>query len=135
MSLDKNNRWSTPAVVLLTREYANEGVLLGDVTRLCGAGVCRHRALLFKLLADEAGLDVALVRGNYGDASRVGGHAWNELYLPDGRRFIIDTMQRRIVPLGSDGSQASSRYLTVKNKPWYQNAEPVEAMKPKKIAN
>lgn len=135
MSLDKKNRWSTPAVVLLTREYANEGVLLGDVTRLCGAGVCRHRALLFKLLGDEAGLDVALVRGNYGDANRRGGHAWNELYLPDGRRFIIDTMQRRIVPLGSDGSQASSRYLTVKNKPWYQNSEPADSKQPQESAN
>ncbi|WP_417388848.1 EDR1-related protein [Gimesia sp.] len=124
MSLDKDNRWSTPAVVLLTREYANEGVLLGEVARICGAGVCRHRALLFKLLADEAGLDVALVRGNYGDASRAGGHAWNELYLPDGRRFIIDTMQRRIELLGTDGSQTSSRYLTVKNKPWYPKSEP-----------
>ncbi|QDT92681.1 EDR1-related protein [Gimesia algae] len=135
MSLDKNNRWSTPAVVLLTREYANEGVMLGDVTRLCGAGVCRHRALLFKLLADEAELDVALVRGNYGDASRVGGHAWNELYLPDGRRFIIDTMQRRIVNLGSDGGQTSSRYLTVKNKPWYPKSKPAEAEQPQNSAN
>lgn len=135
MSLDKNNRWSTPAVVLLTREYANEGVLLGDVTRLCGAGVCRHRALLFKLLADEAGLDVALVRGNYGDARRAGGHAWNELYLPDGRRFIIDTMQRRIELLGTDGSQTSSRYLTIDNKPWYPKSEPAEAEQPQNSAN
>ncbi|WP_417385886.1 EDR1-related protein [Gimesia sp.] len=135
MSLDKANRWSTPAVVLLTREYANEGVLLGEVTRLCGAGVCRHRALLFKLLADEAGLDVALVRGNYGDASRAGGHAWNELYLPDGRRFIIDTMQRRIELLGTDGSQTSSRYLTIDNKPWYPKSKPAEAERPQNSAN
>lgn len=135
MSLDKNNRWSTPAVVLLSREYANEGVLLGEVTRLCGAGVCRHRALLFKLLADEAGLDVALVRGNYGDASRVGGHAWNELYLPDGRRFIIDTMQRRIEPLGTDGSQTSSRYLTIDNKPWYPKSKSVDPKQPEESAN
>ncbi|QDU53698.1 EDR1-related protein [Gimesia panareensis] len=119
MSLDKNNRATMAAVSLLTDEYANQGVLLGDVTQLCGAGVCRHRALLFKILADEADLDVALVRGNYGDATRHGGHAWNELHLKDGRRILIDTMQRRIELLTPEGSKVSDRYLTIDNKPWY----------------
>ena len=32
-------------------EYASREVLLGDVADLCGSGVCRHRALLFKLMA------------------------------------------------------------------------------------
>lgn len=119
MSLDQNNRATMAAVALLTEEYADQGVLIGEVTRLCGAGVCRHRALLFKLLADEANLDVALVRGNYGDAARHAGHAWNELHLKDGRRILIDTMQRRVELLTSEGSPASGRYLTIDNKPWY----------------
>ncbi|QEG00549.1 hypothetical protein Mal15_46190 [Stieleria maiorica] len=50
----------------LADRYSSQEVLLGDVPLLCGAGVCRHRALLFKLMADEAGLNAALVRGNLG---------------------------------------------------------------------
>ncbi|MCA9013822.1 MAG: hypothetical protein KDA77_00700, partial [Planctomycetaceae bacterium] len=125
-TFEKNNRATMAAVMLLTREYANEGVLIGDVSRLCGAGVCRHRALLFKILADEAGLDVALVRGNYGDAQRKEGHAWNELHLKDGKRILVDVMQRRFEPLTSEGSEISRRYLTVDNKPWYEQPEPAE---------
>lgn len=123
MSLDKNNRATMAAVSLLTEEYADQPVLIGEVTRLCGAGVCRHRALLFKLLADEAGLDVALVRGNYGNANRHAGHAWNELHLKDGRRLLIDTMQRRVELLTPTGSKTSDRYLTIDNKPWYGKTE------------
>lgn len=126
MTLEKNNRYTLAAVYLLTREYANEGVLIGDVSRICGAGVCRHRALLFKILADEAGLDVALVRGNYGDAQRREGHAWNELHLKDGRRYLIDVMQRRFELLTPEGNDVSRRYLTVDNKPWYGKSEPSE---------
>ncbi|MBN68410.1 MAG: hypothetical protein CME32_03900 [Gimesia sp.] len=124
MSLDQQNRATMAAVVLLTDEYANQGVLIGEVTQLCGAGVCRHRALLFKILADEAGLDVALVRGNYGDATRHAGHAWNELHLKDGRRLIVDVMHRRVEPLTPTGSPITARYLTIDNKPWYGTTEP-----------
>ena len=126
MTLEKDNRYTMAAVVLLTKEYANEGVLIGDVTRICGAGVCRHRALLFKILADEAGLDVALVRGNFGDAQRREGHAWNELHLKDGRRFLVDVMHRRFELLTPEGSEVSRRYLTIDNKPWYGKPEPSE---------
>ncbi|WP_339730257.1 EDR1-related protein [uncultured Gimesia sp.] len=124
MTLEKNDFFTQKAVFLMTREYGNEGVLIGDVSRICGAGVCRHRALLFKILADEAGLDVALVRGDYGDAQRREGHAWNELHLKDGRRILIDVMQRRFELLTPEGSEVSRRYLTVDNKPWYGKQEP-----------
>lgn len=127
-TLEKNNRATMAAVMLLTREYANEGVLIGDVSRLCGAGVCRHRALLFKILADEAGLDVALVRGNFGDAERREGHAWNELHLNDGRRFVVDVMHRRMIPITAEANEATRRYLTVDNKPWYEQPEPVQPL-------
>ncbi|QDV53928.1 EDR1-related protein [Gimesia fumaroli] len=126
MTLEKDNRSTMAAVVLMTREYANEGVLIGDVTRLCGAGVCRHRALLFKILADEAGLDVALVRGNFGDAQHREGHAWNELHLKDGRRYLVDVMHRRFELLSPERSEVSRRYLTIDNKPWYGKPEPNE---------
>lgn len=132
-TFEKNNRFTLAAVMLLTQEYANEGVLIGEVNRLCGAGVCRHRALLFKILADEAGLDVALVRGNFGDENRREGHAWNELHLKDGRRFVVDVMHRRMIPITPETTAGTRRYLTVDNKPWYGEAEvelPVPAPRP-----
>lgn len=76
----------------LQNSFASRDVLIGDVTDFCGAGVCRHRALLFKLMADEAGLACALVRGNYGVPPKISGHTWNELVLEDGQRVVVDVM-------------------------------------------
>ncbi|KAJ3154113.1 hypothetical protein HDU86_005040 [Geranomyces michiganensis] len=60
-------------------------------------GLCRHKALLFKLLADVVGLNCALVTGH----STAGRHQWNLITLPgtsatstgakrDATSFIID---------------------------------------------
>jgi hypothetical protein len=64
-------------------------VKLGDVRY----GVCRHRALLFKVLGDAMGLDCALVRGTFGGAQGAGGHAWNVVYLY-GSPYVVDAMHR-----------------------------------------
>lgn len=123
MALKEYNASPMAAEELMVKEYRHEGVLLGEVPRICGAGVCRHRSLLFKLLADEAGLDVALVRGNYSDGKRADGHAWNELHLEDGRRVLFDVMNGRAEPIDSEGSTVSRRYLTIGNRPWYTQAD------------
>jgi predicted nucleic acid-binding Zn-ribbon protein len=71
---------------------ANREVLIGQVPRaLDGTGVCRHRSLLFKVMADEAGLDTTIRRGEarYGEGG--GAHAWNEVVI-DGRRMVVDVM-------------------------------------------
>lgn len=119
------DRRSLQATGRLVREYSSRGVLIGEVARLCGATVCRHRALLYKLLADEAGLRVSLVRGYYNKGSRAGGHAWNELYLADGKKMIVDTMKspRGAVFPQSDAKQAG-RYLTIRRKPMYKPDPP-----------
>ena len=71
----------------LVKSYSSQVVLLGNVPRLCGAGVCRHRSLLFKLMADDAGLKAALVRGRLKhDGKDLGGHTWNELTLQSGKK-------------------------------------------------
>lgn len=70
-------------------------VLLGDITVENGsAGVCRHRSLLFQVLAAELGVSANLVRGNvaFGDYDISGGHAWNEVELY-GRKYLIDIMK------------------------------------------
>jgi transglutaminase-like putative cysteine protease len=49
-------------------------------------GLCRHKALLFKLLCDVVGLNCALVTG-YSTAGR---HQWNIITLDEGGDFLID---------------------------------------------
>ena len=58
-------------------------------------GVCRHRALLFKVLCDAVGIACRLVRGNYGGEGTVdgGAHAWNVVRLNGGLR-VVDVMHR-----------------------------------------
>jgi len=113
-------RWSVQSTNRLAREYSSQGVLIGEVARLCGGTCCRHRALLFKLLADKAGLRTALVRGNYKTSRGTGGHAWGELHLPDGSKMIVDTMNspsRAVFP-----QSRASGYLTIRKKPMYPSA-------------
>ena len=96
MSENPNGVHPMKATGKMADEYEGDAVLIGNVPRICGAGVCRHRSLLFKLLGDEAGLKVALIRGNYGDGETSGGHAWNELFLDGGRRVLVDVTLGRV---------------------------------------
>jgi hypothetical protein len=77
--------------------------------------------LLFKILGDEAGLDVALVRGNYDRTGPDRGHAWNEVSLGDGRRVIVDVMHHGARPqcLEVTAPQVIEHYLKVDDTPWY----------------
>ena len=75
------------------------------------------RDRLFKVLADEARLSVALARGNLEGG---GAHAWNELILDDGNRFIVDCMNPRGgFDFPSTTDELSRRYLTIDSKPFY----------------
>lgn len=64
-------------------------VLIGDAPRLLGGGLARHRALLFQVLAEEAGLRPVLVRG-FAGVTCPGAHAWNELFLAEGQHALVD---------------------------------------------
>lgn len=68
--------------VLNTKE-----VMLGEVMN-SGAGMCRHRSLLTKVIGDEIGLKTAIVQGHYGG----GGHAWNEITTKNGEKILLDAM-------------------------------------------
>lgn len=105
---------------LLAKRSSTLEVLIGDAVSLCGAGVCRHRALLFKLMADEAGLKCVLVRGNYQSSGRTEGHAWNELILADNRRVVVDVMNPQPDFYFPEVSEPSLRYYrTVANSSRY----------------
>lgn len=87
---------------------ANTGkeVSLGDLIAN-GVGVCRHRSLLFKVLADAIGIPTALVRGHYEGPQESGPHAWNEVVGSDGQKMIIDVMHQRSFDMSQ---QAVTRY-------------------------
>lgn len=98
----------------LAEKFQSREVYLGDVVDFCGAGVCRHRALLFKILADEAGLHCTVMRGNYRTSKGMAGHTWNELVLDDGSIAIVDVMN--IQPdfyFPSPKEPAAGKYLTI----------------------
>jgi len=75
---------------------------LGDIID-SGAGVCRHRALLTKLLADKVGVKVSCVEGCY----KGGGHMWTEALMPDGRKLLADPMHRAIVDVSNSANMHS----------------------------
>jgi transglutaminase/protease-like cytokinesis protein 3 len=111
---------------VITKEFANKTLRVGDVIEQSQAGVCRHRSLLFKILADEAGLPSALVRGNYARRGRKPGfaHAWNEVTLADGRRLLIDVMHhggKPVFPPVTD-PEVVRCYLREDDTPWYEAA-------------
>ena len=102
-------------------DFRNAEILLGEIPAYCGGGVCRHRSLLFKILGDEAGLDVALRRGQMMEKGRIAGrHAWNELTLSDGTLLIVDVMNPEPdfkLPTAVD---ANFKYGDIKGEPLYQ---------------
>ena len=109
-------------------EFENQPVCIGDVVDQCHAGVCRHRSLLYKVLADEAGLKTALVRGNYFHSGKGDPHAWNELLLDDGRRFLVDSTQhpkdkfQEITSAEVTTASVASHYVKLDNSPYYESS-------------
>jgi hypothetical protein len=108
----------------LADRFRGAATYLGEIPQLEGGGACRHRALMLKVLGDEAGLDVTLQRGNadFGPGGR-GGHAWNVIDV-GGRSFLADPMNptrqhgaARLVPV--DDPAVARSYLDVSWKPIY----------------
>ncbi|XP_055826995.1 probable serine/threonine-protein kinase SIS8 isoform X2 [Solanum dulcamara] len=74
---------------------------LGSLT----VGLARHRALLFKVLADSVGLPCQLVKGQeYTGSDEV---AMNYVKLEDGREYIVDLMADpgTLIPSDTSGTQ------------------------------
>lgn len=76
-------------------DYVGKEISLGQLIQ-AETGVCRHRSLLFKVLADHVGIKTALVRGNFLSSRGSGGHAWNEAELENGERLLVDVMHNKI---------------------------------------
>ena len=93
----------------LAKMYQNQEVLLGDVFAK-GAATCRHKSLMFKILADEVGLNAKLIKGNMGAARDFGPHAWNEIKLSNGKKFVVDTQNGALINLSSP-NKAEQNFL------------------------
>ena len=66
-------------------------------TAASGAGVCRHKSFLAKVLGDRLGLHVAMARGRYIINQELGigeSHIWNEVKIGD-KWFLMDIEQNR----------------------------------------
>lgn len=83
----KSTGSETDALVHNMHSAVTKEVFLGDIIN-SGAGVCRHRSLLTKVIGDEIGLNTSIIQGYYGG----GGHAWNEIATKSGEKFLFDAM-------------------------------------------
>lgn len=75
-------------------------------------GVCRHRALLFKKLADECNIPSRLLRGNYNSTTR-GWHIWNVVKIEDSY-YVVDVMHNP-GELYEENSDKAKKYMRDKN--------------------
>lgn len=88
-------------ILKLTKSFPEGKVVnLGEIID-SGAGVCRHRSLLLKILGDECNMNIALVKGSYDD----GHHAWNEIMTKSGKKYLVDPMHRNIVDLSNEATR------------------------------
>lgn len=89
------------------RAHTKEEIPLGQFIKE-GTGVCRHKALLFKVLVDDLlakdGVKADFVKGYLDKDGSLWGHDWNELILPDNRKVLYDVHQ----DLGVDISDPAS---------------------------
>lgn len=99
-----------------TDMFPSEPIKIGSIIG-SGAGCCRHMALVAKLLGDEIGIHVSLVRGKINTRSgHLGNHIWNEVSLPNGEKYLLDVAQRKLIKFNS-GDDFMNRYYDVnKNK-------------------
>ena len=104
----------------LAKAYQGKEILLGKVFEK-EASCCRHKSLLFKILADEVGLKSTMVRGNMLDFGGIGEHAWNEVILSNGKKYLFDAQNANIANIskGSVSSKAAG-YLDINDNSLYR---------------
>jgi hypothetical protein len=90
-------------------------------------GVCRHRTVLFKVLADNTGVPCAMVRGNFRDGNYGGGHAWNEVVQENGKRLLVDVMHGKVIGMNDPYAR---HYQDIQNRPMYDDKGPIKHAAP-----
>lgn len=78
-------------------------VLLGKIfEKECAT--CRHKALMFKILAEECGIKTRMLKGLAFDLGGYGRHVWNEVKLSGGRKFLVDVQNSKIIDISTPKS-------------------------------
>ena len=104
---------------IMSRNSAGSELLLGKIFEH-GAAVCRHKALMVKILADEVGLHARVLRGNSFDLSGYGRHVWNEIKLSNGEKMLLDVQNSTLVKVSKSGKNSKlAGYCTENNQPIY----------------
>ena len=109
---DVRNAW--------TDLFPQDFVTLGQTVK-SGSGICRQRALLTKVLADEIGLKVSLIRGNYRKDGCLGTepHMWNEVTI-DGEKYLLDGILDNFTKITSKASFLDRYYRGELSMSWKQ---------------
>jgi hypothetical protein len=94
-------------------------VSLGTLISL-KTGVCRHRSLLYKIIADQVDLPCRLVRGSYAGRDFSGNHAWNEIIGSNGNTFIVDSSLNRFIHSSAEEAQG---YRGIDGNPRFQQGD------------
>lgn len=106
---------------LMGNASAGKELLLGKIFEH-GAAVCRHKSLMFKILAEEVGIKTRVLRGNAMDLGGFGRHVWNEVKLQDGSKFLVDVQNSKIVDLYAQNASKNPKlasYCNENNVPVY----------------
>ena len=105
----------------LAKIYKGEEILLGKIFEK-EASCCRHKSLLFKILADKVDLKTTIVRGNMLDFGGIGGHAWNEVVFSNGKHFIYDVQNASIINITKGQvSNKAACYLDINDQFLYKS--------------
>jgi hypothetical protein len=119
MSADQLDNWSAQ----FSSAHKGENVMLGEfITQ--GKGVCSQQATLLKVLGDELGLDVRLVRGAGLDGSKAINHAWVDVNLPGQNERLICDPRWNVANVKYDAINAHVRGAEIENAGRAIPAEP-----------
>ena len=108
-SVSKSGEQTSKYVATNLMKEQQVEVLLGDIIN-SGAGMCRHRALLTKILADEMKIKCRMVHGYYNG----GGHAWNEI-ITKTDTYLFDAMHGNVFSIGNTSRNIVPEVLPYKN--------------------
>lgn len=99
-----------------TDMFPNQPIKIGSIIG-SGAGCCRHMALVAKLIGDEVGINVSLVRGKIQSHSgHLGNHIWNEVRLPNGEKYLLDVAQHKLIKFNASDDFINRYFDVNKNK-------------------
>lgn len=77
--------------------------------------LCDHKAIMYKILADETGLQTRLIRGKWVGTDGLSKHVWNEVKLKDNKNYLVDMQNSQIVNLSSSKAHKNPKLIPYTN--------------------